>query len=126
LSYGSGKRRKVSVESDVSDEQVARKALSSMFILQNCPLPNADHPGLRTFVGALQPFYEVVNQNTIREDIFDIYEAGRKNVLNNLQRNKSHVAVATEFWTDIKKRRYMAVTAHFIDESMKPRRAILR
>ncbi|XP_072146569.1 zinc finger BED domain-containing protein RICESLEEPER 1-like [Setaria viridis] len=84
LSSGSGKRRKVSVESGVSDEQVARKALSSMFILQNYPLPNADL--VDAFVDALQPFYEVVNQNTIREDILDLYEAGRKKVLNNLRK----------------------------------------
>lgn len=122
LSIGSGKQMKISMESGVSDQQVAHMAFSSVFILQKYPLSTADHPGLHTFVRV----YIMINQSTTREDILDIYEAGRKKVFKNLQNNKSRVAVATKFWTDNKKRRYMAVTAHFIDESWKRRRAILR
>ncbi|KAL6643025.1 hypothetical protein ACP70R_021206 [Stipagrostis hirtigluma subsp. patula] len=127
LWLGSVKQRRVSLESDVSDHKEARKALCSMFTLHEFPLSLADHPGLRTFVGALQPISGMVNQNSISMDILDHYETGKKKVLNYLQKNKCRVAVTAEFWTDNKRRGYMAVTGHFIDDkSWKPKKCILR
>ncbi|KAL6643028.1 hypothetical protein ACP70R_021209 [Stipagrostis hirtigluma subsp. patula] len=119
-------QRKISAESDVSDQEVARKALYSMFLLHEYPLSIADHPGLRGFVGALKPFSEMINQNTIRKDILDHYETGKKKIHSYLEKTKCRVSVTAEFWTDNKNRRYMAVTGHFLDASWKPRRCILR
>lgn len=116
-----------SVDGGVYDQEEAQKALNSVFVLHDYPPSVANHPGLRAFVGALRPSFEMVTPKTIRNDILDHYERERRKVLDHLQKNSGRVAVTTELWTDDKRKRdYIAVTGHFIDKSWNPRRCILR
>ncbi|WVZ68190.1 hypothetical protein U9M48_017160 [Paspalum notatum var. saurae] len=98
-----------------------------MFILHGYHLSIADHPGLRAFFVAMKPSFEMETQNTIRKDILDHYEMEKKKVLAYLQKESERVAITIELWTDDKKRRgYIAVTGHFIDNSWELRRCLLR
>ena len=55
------------------------------------------------------------------------YEAGRKKAIEYMASIDSRVAITTDLWTsDNQKRGYMAVTAHFIDESWTLRNIIMR
>jgi hypothetical protein len=57
----------------------------------------------------------------------DAYMEEKKKALKYMAGTKSRVSVTTDMWTsDNQKRGYMAVTAHFIDDSWTLRNIIMR
>ena len=61
-----------------------------------------------------------------RKHIIDQYELERKKAIQYMARIKSRVAITSDMWTsDNQKRGYMAITAHFIDESWTLRNIIM-
>lgn len=75
-----------SVDSGVTDQEISQRALKSMFLLHGYHPSVADHPGIRVFVGALRPSFEMVTPKTFRNDIFDHYEMEKRKVLDYLQK----------------------------------------
>jgi hypothetical protein len=62
-----------------------------------------------------------------RKDILMQYEAEKKKAIEYMAAINSRVAITTDLWTsDNQKRGYMAITAHFIDESWTLRSIIMR
>ena len=69
-------------------------------------------------LNSLQPPFKVPSRNTIRVDIFKMFEVEKHKLKRVLESNSSRVAITTDMWTaSNQKRGYMAITAHFIDES---------
>ncbi|CAN6270664.1 unnamed protein product [Urochloa humidicola] len=117
----------VSVENYTFDQDIARQELSAMIVLHEYPLSMVDHVGFRRFVGALQPLFKIGTRNTIRADIMAQYELEKKRAIEYMAGIQSRVAITTDLWTsDNQKRGYMAITAHFIDESWALRNIIMR
>jgi len=55
------------------------------------------------------------------------YELEKKKAIAYMARIQSRVAITTDLWTsDNQKRGYMAITAHFIDESWNLRNILMR
>ncbi|KAL5552570.1 hypothetical protein UlMin_039971 [Ulmus minor] len=89
-----------------------------MIILHEYPLSIVEHEGFRRYSNSLQPLFKVPSRNTIRADIFKMFEAEKHKFQRVLESNSSRVAITTDMWTaSNQKRGYMAITAHFIDES---------
>lgn len=62
-----------------------------------------------------------------RNDIVERYNIERKKAIEYMLMVQSRVAVTTDMWTaDHQKKGYMAVTAHFIDESWTLRSILMR
>ena len=85
-----------------------------------------DHKGFRRFVSSLQPMFKMVSQNTIKSDIFNIYDVEKKKLQKWLNQIKSRVAITTDMWTSNKKKGYMSITAHFIDDNWVLQSRLLR
>lgn len=127
LRFNSQEGGKISVEKYTFDPQIARRELAAMIVLHEYPLSIVDHIGFQRFVTALQPLFKMVTRNTIRKDIMDYYMEENKKALAYMAGTKSRVAITTDLWTsDNQKRGYMAVTAHFIDDSWTLRSIIMR
>lgn len=55
------------------------------------------------------------------------FDKEKKKAIDYMTMHQSRVAITTDMWTaDIQKKGYMAVTAHFIDDSWKLRSIIMR
>jgi hypothetical protein len=107
----------ISIEKYVFDQDVARKELALMIIVHEYPLSMVDHVGFRKFCAALQPLFKVVSRNTIRKDIFTMYELQKESMLKYFRKLSSCVVVTTDLWTtNHQKKGYMAVTTHFLDD----------
>ncbi|KAF0902827.1 hypothetical protein E2562_019142 [Oryza meyeriana var. granulata] len=66
-------------------------------------------------------------RNTIRKEIMSRYEQEKKKAIDYMAGIKFRVAITTDMWTfDNQKRGYMAITAHFIDESWTLQNIIMR
>ncbi|KAL5571469.1 hypothetical protein UlMin_021066 [Ulmus minor] len=89
-----------------------------MIVLHEYPLSIVEHEGFRRYSNSLQPLFKVTSRNTIRANIFKMFEAKKHKLQRVLESNSSRVAITTDMWTaSNQKRGYMAITAHFIDES---------
>ncbi|XP_057760170.1 zinc finger BED domain-containing protein DAYSLEEPER-like [Arachis stenosperma] len=109
------------------DHENARKELSVMVCLHEYPLSIVDHIGFRRFCNALQPLFKVITRNTLKSDILKLYNDERSKTMNVLERNKSRVAITTDMWTVSNQNNgYMAITAHYIDDSWKLKSRLMR
>jgi hypothetical protein len=117
----------VTLEKYVFDQDVARKELALMIIVHEYPLSMVDHVGFRKLCAALQPTFKLVSRNTIRKDIFDMYQVQKLSMMNYIKKLSSRVAVTTDLWTANHQRKgYMSVTAHFLDEDWKLKSFLIR
>ncbi|KAG5515385.1 hypothetical protein RHGRI_036437 [Rhododendron griersonianum] len=69
----------------------------------------------------------MVSRNTIKSDIFKIYDVEKVKTMKALEKIQGRVAVTTDMWTaSNQKRGYMVITAHFVDDSWNLQSRILR
>lgn len=109
------------------DQQEARNALGKMIIKHEYPLQIVEHQGFREFCNKLQPLFKHVSRNTIKADIMKIYEHEKVKTTDLLSNNLSRFSVTTDMWTSSnKKRGFMAVTVHFVDNSWNLQSRIIR
>ncbi|XP_022891878.1 zinc finger BED domain-containing protein DAYSLEEPER-like [Olea europaea var. sylvestris] len=99
------------------NQEKGRTELANMIILHEYPLSMVEHTGFRKFCNTIQPLFKVVSRNTIKADILKIYDYERKKVMGLLERTNSRIAVTTDMWTSNQKKGFMAITAHYIDDS---------
>ncbi|XP_030949256.1 zinc finger BED domain-containing protein RICESLEEPER 2-like [Quercus lobata] len=109
------------------DQARVRNKLARMVILHEYPLSIVDHIGFREFVTDLQPMFKLVTRNTLKSDIFKIYDNEREKALKITDKNGSRMAITTDMWTSSnKKRGFMVITAHFIDHAWTLQSRVLR
>ena len=117
----------VAVEKYIFDQDVCRKELALMIIVHEYPLSMVDHVGFRKFCAVLQPLFKVVSRNTIRKDIFTMYELQKESMLKYFKKLSSGVAITTDLWNaNHQNKGYMAVTAHFLDDDWKLKSFLIR
>ncbi|KAK9724439.1 hypothetical protein RND81_05G071900 [Saponaria officinalis] len=86
-----------------------------------------EHYGFRKFCKTMQPGFKVPCRNTTRKDIMTRYGVEKGIMSSLLEKTKGKIALTTDMWIAInQKKGYMAVTAHFIDNSWKFQSRILR
>ncbi|KAL8474964.1 hypothetical protein ACS0TY_031402 [Phlomoides rotata] len=116
---------KFSVGTYTFNEEIVRKDLASMIVLHEYPLSMMEHFGFRRFLSSLQPLFKVVSRNTVKNDIMKIYEFEKTKTI--IEKNTSKIAITTDMWiASNQKKGYMAITAHFIDETWKLQSRIIR
>ncbi|CAN1801538.1 Zinc finger BED domain-containing protein DAYSLEEPER [Linum perenne] len=77
-----------------------------------------DHLGFKRFCFALQPLFKVPSRNTIKKEILILYDLTKIKLQREIDGNLGRVAITTDMWTATnQKRGYMAITAHYIDNS---------
>ncbi|KAK2410552.1 zinc finger BED domain-containing protein RICESLEEPER [Trifolium repens] len=105
----------------------SRKEFACVIIMHEYPLSIVEHTGFERFVSSLQPVFRVPCRNTIKKEIFKVYEFEMAKALKLLDSLQSRVAITSYMWTAInQKKGYMVVTAHYIDGSWNLQSCILR
>ncbi|CAN0847648.1 Putative AC transposase [Linum grandiflorum] len=71
--------------------------------------------------------FSVPSRNTMKREIFGVYESERNKIQKTIDENRGRIAITTDMWTaSNQKKGYMAVTAHYIDNSWTLRSHMLR
>ena len=101
-------------------EQVkVRSNLACMVILHEYTLSMVEHIRFREFVSSHQPMFKVVSRNTLKSDILNIYDNEREKALKILDKNGSRIAITIDMWTSSnKKKGFMVIAAHFINQTL--------
>ncbi|CAN1752758.1 Putative AC transposase [Linum perenne] len=107
--------------------EVAKKMLCSMILIHEYPLSIVGHLGFKRFCCALQPLFKLPCRNTIKKEILTLYELTKIKIKRKIHENRGRVAMTTDMWTATnQKRGYMAITAHYIDNSWNLRSILVR
>ena len=99
------------------DQNISREKLARAIILHEYPLSIVDHVEFKDFASSLQPLFKMVSRNTIKDDIMKVYEVEKGKMSSYLDKLETRIAITTDMWTSNQKKGYMAITAHYVDES---------
>ena len=108
------------------DQNISREKLARAIILHEYPLSIVDHVAFKDFSSSLQPLFKMVSRNTIKDDIMKIYEVEKGKMSSYLEKLETKIAITTYMWTSNQKKGYMAITAHYVDESWLLHHCIVR
>ena len=108
------------------DQNISREKLACAIILHEYPLSIVDHVAFKDFASSLQPLFKMVSRNTIKDDIMKIYEVEKGKMRSYLEKLETKIAITTYMWTSNQKKGYMAITAHYVDESWLLHHCIVR
>ncbi|KAH9673095.1 BED-type domain-containing protein [Citrus sinensis] len=109
------------------DPLVARQKLTTVVVKHELPLRFVEYESFRDFVDYCNPLVKHMSRNTLKSEIFKIYNIEKGKAMNLLEITNSRVAITTDMWTACnQKKGYMAVTGHFIDNSWHLQSRILR
>ncbi|XP_012570565.1 zinc finger BED domain-containing protein RICESLEEPER 2-like [Cicer arietinum] len=96
----------------IYDAENARKELAHAIILHEYPLSIVEHIGFRRYSVSLQPLFQVPCRNTIKKEIFKVYEVEKTIILKLLETLPQRVAITSDMWTaSNKKKRFIYVPA---------------
>ncbi|KAI8531946.1 hypothetical protein RHMOL_Rhmol11G0175200 [Rhododendron molle] len=117
---------KKKLEAYTFDQNFARREFACMIIMHEYPLSMVEHAGFKSFALALQPLFQMVSRNTLKADIFKIYDGERLKAMKAIEKIQSRVAVTTDMWiSSNQKRGFMVITGHYVDDSWKLQSIIL-
>ncbi|KAK9740353.1 hypothetical protein RND81_03G028700, partial [Saponaria officinalis] len=109
------------------NQEISRNKLVIIEIIHGYPLSIVDHFGFKDFVKSLNPLFKMISRNILRNDILKMHKDEKLSIKRLLEYNDSRIAVTTDMWTaSNKKKGYMVVTSHFIDQNLVLRNRILR
>jgi len=109
------------------DPLVARQKLTTVVVKHELPLRFVEYESFREFVDYCNPLVKHMSRNTLKSEIFKIYNIEKGKAMNLLEITNSRVAITTDMWTACnQKKGYMVVTGHFIDNSWHLQSQILR
>ncbi|KAM6543287.1 hypothetical protein CsatB_007734 [Cannabis sativa] len=100
------------------DPNLRRIKLAQMIVKHKYPLSTVEHSGFIEYSSTLCPIFKMVSRNTVRSDIMKMYKPEKEKCRKNLEKSRRKIAITIDMWTaNHQKRGYMAVTAHFINDS---------
>ncbi|KAL6191681.1 hypothetical protein ACLB2K_038071 [Fragaria x ananassa] len=72
-------------------------------------------------------YVHIHGRNTIKKEIMKIFEFEKEKTMKLIQMNSSRIAITTDMWTaSNQKKRFMAITSHFINDSWNLQSRLLR
>lgn len=126
-SFVMGEEKKANLQSYHFDPEVSRKQLAYMIIIHEYPLSMVEHGEFRKFCHGLQPAFKMISRATLKRDIFKIYDVEKLKIMRYMERIKGRISFTTDMWTSSnKKRGFMVITAHFINDNWKLENRIIR
>ncbi|KAL7196135.1 hypothetical protein ACSBR1_036202 [Camellia fascicularis] len=66
----------------------------------------------KKFVSGIQPMFKMVSRNTIKKDIFKVYDIEREKMYSLLEKIESRVAITTDMWTSKPNKRDFVAIRH--------------
>ncbi|XP_031099749.1 zinc finger BED domain-containing protein DAYSLEEPER-like [Ipomoea triloba] len=109
----------------VFDQDLIRRALAEMIIVDELPFRIVEGQGFRKFVLVCCPMFKIPSRWTINRDIFKIFSDERINLKKFFRTSNQRVSITTDTWTSVQRINYMCITAHFIDSEWKLQKKII-
>ncbi|XP_015387992.1 zinc finger BED domain-containing protein DAYSLEEPER-like [Citrus sinensis] len=100
------------------DPIVARQKIATLVVKHELPLNFVKYDAFRDLMSYANPLVKNLGRNTLKSEIFKLYQAEKAKVMALLKNNDNSVAITTYMWTaSNQKKGYVVVTGHFVDKS---------
>ncbi|XP_020251906.1 zinc finger BED domain-containing protein RICESLEEPER 1-like [Asparagus officinalis] len=121
IAYGAQKDGAAELEGSHFDQDLSRQDLARMIILHEYPLSIVHHAGFRTFVRNLQPQFNLLSHETIKDDCMKIYDNLRLNLYEVLDKLPCRVSLTADTWRSgvSEEEEYLCLTCHYVDNDWK-------
>ncbi|KAJ9553189.1 hypothetical protein OSB04_017234 [Centaurea solstitialis] len=103
----------------VFNQEVVRKALAKMIIIDELPFRFVEGRGFKQFMESSCPRFKIPSRWTVNRDIFGIYSEEKTNLKKLFKTTTQRISLTTDTWTSVQRINYMCITAHFIDDEWK-------
>ncbi|KAJ0102336.1 hypothetical protein Patl1_03864 [Pistacia atlantica] len=102
--------------------------VAKMVVMHELPLSFVKYFGFRDLMKYCKPLIGPLRKDLLKKDIFKLYDVERTNTMKMMSnKNESKIAISVDSVAPHKeKNRYMAVTAHFVDDLWALQRRIMR
>lgn len=107
------------------DQELIRKALVYMIIVDELPFKFVEGQGFKFFCSQMQPRFHIPSRITVARDCYEMFVEERLKLKSFLKTNSKRICLTTDTWTSIQRINYMCLTCHFIDNDWKLNRRIL-
>ncbi|KAK9279908.1 hypothetical protein L1049_013592 [Liquidambar formosana] len=107
------------------DQELCRKELARMIIVDELPFSFVEKEGFKRFISVLQPRFNLVSRTTMTKDCIEIYLNERNMLKEIFVTAASRVCLTTDLWTSIQNLGYMCLTAHYIDKGWNLQKRII-
>ncbi|XP_069153735.1 zinc finger BED domain-containing protein RICESLEEPER 2-like [Solanum lycopersicum] len=97
------------------EQEVCRRALVEMIILDELPFSFVEKEGFKKFMSKFQPLFHIPSRRTITRDCYEVYGELRINLKQSLREIQPRICLTTDTWTSVQRINYICLTAHFID-----------
>ncbi|KAH0636238.1 hypothetical protein KY289_036153 [Solanum tuberosum] len=104
-----------SIETWKFEQEVCRRALVEMIILDELPFSFVEKEGFKKFMSKVQPLFRIPSRRTITRDAYEVYGELRMNLKMSFREIQPRICLTTDTWTSVQRINYMCLTAHFID-----------
>ena len=99
------------------DQKKSKEALAHMIIVDELPFSFVENSGFRYYQRINQPLFDVPCRGAITQECLGMYLQEKNKLRETIRKNIGRVCLTTDTWTSIKKKSYMALTGHFIDNN---------
>ncbi|KAG8657803.1 hypothetical protein MANES_03G090444v8 [Manihot esculenta] len=107
------------------DQDVARRKLAKMTIIDELPFMFVEGEGFKEWVECIQPKFRIPSRWTVSRDCYDLYLEERKKLKSYFQNSSQRICITTDTWTSLQRINYMCITAHYIDDNWTLHKKIL-
>ncbi|XP_073153739.1 zinc finger BED domain-containing protein RICESLEEPER 2-like [Henckelia pumila] len=107
------------------DQELCRKALAKMIILDEQPFSSVEKEGFRYFLSVAQPQFRISSRKTVTRDCFELFSEEKQKLKTFFKENNQRICLTTDTWTSIQRINYLCLTGHFIDKDWKLHKRIL-
>ncbi|KAJ9543902.1 hypothetical protein OSB04_023609 [Centaurea solstitialis] len=128
LAFKSGKSDSGSggaLTSWVFNQEVVRKALAKIIIIDELSFRFVEGRGFKQFMESSCPRFKIPSRWTVNRDIFGIYCEEKTNLKKLFKSSTPHISLTTDTWTSVQIINYMCITAHFIDHEWKLNKKVI-
>ncbi|KAL4582976.1 hypothetical protein LXL04_007540 [Taraxacum kok-saghyz] len=98
------------------NQDVIRKALSYMLIVDELPFSFVEREGFFKFCKVINPYFLIPSRSTATRDCYSFFIEEKKKLVSIFKKLPSRVCLTIDTWTSGQNLYYMYLTAHFIDD----------
>jgi hypothetical protein len=102
-----------------------REKLVQWVITSQQPFTVVEEPSFIEFVHTLHPGVLLPSADTVKRNIYDLYEENVGKIKNILQMVPGKISFTTDIWTSPSTKSFLSLTAHFIDKDWKLQSVII-
>ncbi|GJR02193.1 zinc finger BED domain-containing protein RICESLEEPER 2-like protein [Tanacetum coccineum] len=107
------------------DQDMYREKMAIAIIKHNYPFSYVEHKATRQLHQFLHRDATPICRNSAKKDVVAIYEREKTNLKMKLEKVSSRISFTADLWSSITSDGYMALTAHYVDETWVLRKKVL-